>query len=576
MVKRRVILCVDDDKSILDSLEEQILMRFGNEYDCETAESGEEALEIIRELEVENRELMLVMTDQLMPGIKGDELLIRIQASNPTAIKILLTGYTGVQAALNAINNAFLYRYITKPWEENDLLLTIEEAVKSYNQTVQITEYNLYTRLLRSLNKAAREISGEINVNLLIDKFLQIALESTGAEKGLLVLSRDGVNKIEAFSFAGQDKANRFHNYTDEQAAAITTEVMENIEILIEMGIPEGFQIAAPITFKEHRIGYVYLENTLDGQPFNKNHYEILEMLASQAAISLDNAYLYSNLRERTKELEIEKEKVEHVKALLEESNQDVLDSIRYARRIQQAILPPLEELNTIFPHNFVYYVPKDIVSGDFYWWEQVQGYFMVAAADCTGHGVPGAIMAAIGSNALSQIALNDIVNPKCVLDDLHKRIRAMLYKDKQRKEVQDGLDIALLVYHQQTNTIFFAGARRPLWVMRKNNIHEIPGGRFSIGGNLVDDPLVSFKGYQAKVQPGDRIYLFTDGLPDQFGGERQRKFTLKRLKDLLEKNSDLNLNEQQQLIQSQIEDWRGNLTQTDDMLVIGLEIPQL
>ncbi len=157
-MKKPVIICVDDEKIILDSLEQQILNRLGNEYDCELAEGGEEGLEIIEDLLREGRSIAVIISDQLMPGMKGDEFLIRAHSILPETQKILLTGQASFESVKNAINKARLYRYINKPWEENDLMLTVEEAGRSFMNQIQLIEYN---RMLRTLNKATQEISGE-------------------------------------------------------------------------------------------------------------------------------------------------------------------------------------------------------------------------------------------------------------------------------------------------------------------------------------------------------------------------------------------------------------------------------
>lgn len=558
-MRKPIILCVDDEKIILDSLEEQILNRLGKEFNCELAEGGEEALEIIQDLLADKNDIAVVVSDQLMPGMTGDEFLIKAHALLPNTPKILLTGQAGIEAVKNAINKARLYRYVNKPWEENDLMLTIEEAARSYQRHLQMQEYN---RLLRNLNKATQEISGEIDYQLLVNKLMTNVVLTIGTEAGYLLTTQNNKLKLEA-AYALSHKefeyiTNEFKNNYNEFNQAISQKLIKLIE---EESQEHCF--VAPISKKGKNLGYILLENKNSKAAFNSYQKEVIQMLASQAAISLDNSTLYSRIEERNKQLE-------ETKKIIEEKNKDILDSIRYARRIQEAIMPEKDLLNFYFPEAFIFYQPKDIVSGDFYWFLEKYHKFFIAAVDCTGHGVPGAFMSVIGSNLLNQI-LNEysILEPEAILDHLNFRVQTALKQD-QNAETKDGMDIAFCSIDQENDLLQYAGANRPLWLVRKGELIKYEADKFPIGGGQFGEH--SYKGHTIPLQNGDIIYIFTDGYADQFGGEQNRKYTTKRFSDLILEIWNQPLKTQYEIIQKSFFEWKGKQEQTDDVLVIAIK----
>jgi len=567
--QKAIIICVDDEKMILDSLEDQILHRLGQEVECEVVEGGEEALELIDEYLAFDREIAVIISDQVMPGMKGDEFLIQAHKKLPDTLKILLTGQSGLEAVRNAINNARLYRYFTKPWQEEDLMLTLEEAVRSFRQNEQLKEYNLYTRLLRLLNRAAHEISSEINLNELVDKFLRIAIDCTDAYRGILILRSEEGLKIEAVASAGQQKAERFKTYENNYVQQLTSDFLANIEVLIDFEVPNPRQIASRIKHKDTEWGYIYLEKDLKGKSFSGYHYEMLGMLSTQAAIAIENSNLYSRLNEQ-------KENIERIKQIVEQKNEDITDSIKYAQRIQQTHLSDLLILNQHFRESFVLFKPRDIVSGDFYWWRLHDDRLILACADCTGHGVPGAIMSIIGSNFLEQIVNEyDMTDPASILMTLDQKVRNALQQNVQGSTTNDGMDVALISYDFEKKIVDFSGANRPIYLLRDDACYEYHPNKMSIGGNEKFRLENILTNQTIQLQEGDLLYLFSDGITDQFGGSSvpARKFSAKRLKETLFQVKDLPLSDQRALIDVLLEEWRGNTEQTDDMLLIGLRI---
>ncbi len=557
-MKKLNILCVDDEKIILDSLQEQIVNRLGKEFDCELAEGGEEALELIQDILSDKGDIAVVISDQLMPGMTGDEFLIKAHALIPNTPKILLTGQAGIDAVKNAINNARLYRYVNKPWEENDLMLTIEEAARAYQRHLQMQEYN---RLLRNLNKASQEISGEIDYQLLVNKLMTNVVLTIGTETGYLLTSNNQKLKLEAAYALSHKEFEWISNEIKNNYEEFNHQISQKLVKLIEGDAPEH-TFVAPITKKGKNLGFILLENKNTKTAFNAYQKEVIQMLASQAAISLDNSTLYKRIEERNKQLE-------ETKKIIEEKNKDILDSIRYARRIQEAIMPEKELLNIYFPESFIFYQPKDIVSGDFYWFLEKYHKFFIAAVDCTGHGVPGAFMSVIGSNLLNQI-LNEysILEPEAILDHLNFRVQAALKQD-QNAETKDGMDVAFCSIDQENDLLQYAGANRPLWLVRNGEIIKYEADKIPIGGGQFGH--MSYKGHTIPVQEGDIIYIFTDGIVDQFGGEQNKKFTSKRFADLILSISHLSMQEQMQNIKNTFMEWKGKEEQTDDVLVIGI-----
>jgi serine phosphatase RsbU (regulator of sigma subunit) len=252
-----------------------------------------------------------------------------------------------------------------------------------------------------------------------------------------------------------------------------------------------------------------------------------------------------------------------------EKKNKEITESINYAKRIQSAIMPSDAQVNEVLKEAFILYKPKDIVAGDFYYVKQHHDNLFIAACDCTGHGVPGAMVSVICNGALNRsVEEFGLTNPGLILE----KTRELIVKEfeKSNEIVQDGMDAALI--NLKNDSLQYAGAHHPLWIIRKNNlmVDEIKANNQSVGSSYLSK---SFTNHEVSVEEGDTIYLFTDGLPDQFGGENGRKFGKKALRERLMSIVKLPLNEQKQIISKAIEDWKGNLEQVDDICIIGIRI---
>jgi PAS domain S-box-containing protein len=292
--------------------------------------------------------------------------------------------------------------------------------------------------------------------------------------------------------------------------------------------------------------------------------------------------------RDITERLAMEKA-IQEQQHIIEEKNKDITDSINYAKRIQTAILPTEEEMTKVAKDYFVFYRPKDIVSGDLYWAATVkttpvegkeQQLSIIAALDCTGHGVPGAFMSIVGHTILEQTITDPNVNsPAAALDYLNNGvIKTLKQKADDDFSIKDGMDIAMVAIDQEAMSLQFAGANNPLYIVRNNELLEIDGTKQPIGAYLKESKL--FKNNQVDLQKGDCVYIFTDGIPDQFGGPKGKKFKYKQLQEILKENSSKKMPEQKIAIEKAIDDWMnykstggGTYEQTDDILIIGIRV---
>ena len=282
---------------------------------------------------------------------------------------------------------------------------------------------------------------------------------------------------------------------------------------------------------------------------------------------------LEEKVRQRTAEVVKQKEEIDKQKEQIEEYFVQVTDSIKYAQKIQEAILPPENHVRRLLPDSFILYRPKDIVSGDFYWLGEANDKVFFAAVDCTGHGVPGAFMSIVGYNQLKQaIITTGGSNPAQILDHLNQGVSETLHQKEENSTSKDGMDIAICSLNPKTLELEYAGAFNPLYLLRNNEIVETKGNKFPIG-SFLDGETPNFTNHKIQLEKGDQIYIFSDGYADQFGGPRGKKFMYKRFRELLIANSRKDLTIQKDLLKEALFDWMKNEEQVDDILVIGVRV---
>lgn len=346
------------------------------------------------------------------------------------------------------------------------------------------------------------------------------------------------------------------------------------------------FQLQAPTALQGHKpesILYVPLMlrgellGVISVQSFAKNaytheHLSFLRILASYTAIAIGNGRAYELLEQANASVKQQNERLQQANELIERNNGAILDSLEYAKRIQTAIMPAMADIKKGLPNSFIYYRSKDIVSGDFYWYMTRGDVTILAAVDCTGHGVPGAFMSVLGNTLLNNIIREgQQYVPGIILDTLDERVVQMLNQMDPNSDAADGMDIALCSLDRKTHTLSFAGANRPLHYVQGRELKEIRGDKYPIGGkNNIHGPYTT---HSIKLEPGDTFYISTDGFADQFGGRMHRKFLNKRFKQLLADLYRLDIGLQQEILNDAFETWKGDEKQLDDILVIGVRL---
>ncbi len=285
----------------------------------------------------------------------------------------------------------------------------------------------------------------------------------------------------------------------------------------------------------------------------------------------------YFLIRSTRKILKNEEEMTKNLllsKNIIETKNKDITDSINYAKKIQDAILPEEEYISNALPNSFIFFKPRDVVSGDFYWFSEQHELNIIVVADCTGHGVPGALMSMIGTSLLSEIVNHrGITNPGEILDNLDTGIQKAFKKYLSDEiENKDGMDISICTIDKSNTKLLYAGAFRPLIKIKNGAMEEYRGNRFPIGGGS-SYKKTTFTTHEITIKKGDNFYMFSDGFPDQFGGIKEKKYMNKQFKKLLMTINPQPSSSKLKLLEKAFTDWKGEIEQLDDILVLGFEI---
>jgi len=401
------ILYIDDEQDNLTVF----YSTFRRNFKVHLANSGQEGLEIMKK-----HSIHLVIADQRMPEMTGIEFLEKIKLNFPDCIRIVLTGFTDVEAIIQAINKGRVYRYVTKPWNKDELKLTIERALETYN-----------------LKQQNRQL------------------------------------------------------YTDLEEANLTLE---------------------------------------------------------------------KKVIERTKKIESQRK--------------ELTDSIQYASRIQSALLPQKEELDKHLPSYFILNKPRNIVSGDYYWLAHKEDKVVVAVADCTGHGIPGAFMSILGLAHMNEI-LNQtaIIKADEILNQLRRKVIKSLHQTGKYDEARDGMEIALCVVDFNEQKLQYSGAFRPLYLIRDNDLTELKGDSMPIG--IYHEDEIPFKYKELNFTNKDIIYMFSDGYVDQLGGPDRKTFKSKKFKQILIDAHQKPMDLQKELLENEFEAWRSEYEQIDDIMIMGI-----
>ncbi|MCE3227573.1 MAG: protein serine/threonine phosphatase [Bacteroidetes bacterium] len=295
-----------------------------------------------------------------------------------------------------------------------------------------------------------------------------------------------------------------------------------------------------------------------------KNRIFNIALIAISVLLVISGGMMYSRFKIKA---ESEK-KLKSQNEIISQKNKDITDSINYSRKIQDAILPSEKNILELFPQSFVYYKPKDIISGDFYWCAKVGSLKYFAVADCTGHGVPGALMSMLGTSLLKEIILTrNITKTNEILNELRKLVINALDQNSGSK---DGMDIALICYDEKNKELHFSGANNAAIIVSNNNLNELKPDKQPIGSY---EKTEDFTSKTISVEPGTLVYMYTDGYADQFGGPKGKKFKYKQLDDLLIANNNSSLQLQKEILHKALSDWKGTLEQVDDVCVVGIRL---
>ncbi len=461
---------------------------------------------------------------------------------------------------------------------------------------------------MRSIIKASQTLSGEVVLSKLLEKMLQIVMENAGAEFAVLLQRAEGGQFKVIAESKGVGNYQSIDQASIEEYGKIATSIVNyvirtkdsvvlnnakedkkyNTDAYIRTYQPKSV-LCFPITYKGRTAGIFYLENNLAEGVFTTDRLEILKLLSAQISISLENALLYENLeekvRERTKKLHERNEEVRAQAEVLaatnkelDSKNQAITASINYAQRIQSAMLPLSEDFQKHFQDHFILFRPRDIVSGDFYWLAKKEGKVIVAAVDCTGHGVPGAFMSLISEAKLNEVInLQHITQADEVLNTLNKQVKTFLQQDETNN--RDGMDMAICVIDKQAQVMEYAGAGNPLIYIQNDEegvpqLHYVKADIFPIGG-FNKHTSYTFKRHLIDISKPTTFYIFSDGYQDQFGGVERRKFMTKRFRELLFEVHHQPMREQKNILDTTLDAWmrEGNSPQVDDILVMGFRI---
>ena len=479
--------------------------------------------------------------------------------------------------------------------EHKDLLEHKLDGTENHikdNETTHSSQSNSSAIDIETIMDAAKNISGEIVLPELIKKTMKIILEHAGARRGALLLMNTSIDKLqvkaEGLVYQTGIKVSLKDDDVSKRSLPIT--LIRYVErtgqaVILHNACKEGnfvtdsyiqlqhsmSVLALPIQYQGRLTGVLYLENNIAANVFTKRSVNVLNMLSAQVAISIENALLYEEqerkVSERTAEIQIKKTEIER-------KNTKLTDSIKYANRIQEAMMPRNMVLDEAFADNFIFLRPRDIVSGDFYWFKKKDNLLLIAAADCTGHGVPGALMSMLGVSLLNDIVSRDITQPAEILNELRVKIKDSLHQnlDTENKSLtQDGIDIAFCTINIETLEMQFAGAYNPVYIIRNHELIEIKGDRMPIGVHPKDDNGFNPENFQ--LQKNDSIYLFSDGYYSQFGGPKSEKMKHTRFKEHLLSIQDFTMQDQKRRLENKFEDWKGMRDQVDDILVIGIKV---
>lgn len=443
------------------------------------------------------------------------------------------------------------------------------------------------------INQQNDELSSQREELIQQKNALQDQREELRAQKELLQLKNNELNKISQVTNLSNNRISIFkpNGEVDWFNAAFSKlinidldeyKTRQPINIINVSSNAESLKAALEICKSEKTVASYESEETLETGETVWMQTTLTPIFDEQEKLSLiiavDSDITQLKLYEKNVELQkAEAEKQRNLALMqkdeIEAKQNEIFGSIRYAKRIQTAMMPKIKQIQRDFSDSFVLFMPKDIVSGDFYWYHRIDNKYFIAAVDCTGHGVPGAFLSIIGSYLLNSIVIhNGVFRPADILKHLNRKIKISLKSEGMLDQSNDGMDIAMAVIDKEKHIIEYAGALRPMYLYSNNEFVELKGDKIPITSNISGTSInSSYTNYEYPFNTGDQFYIFSDGIIDQFGGGDGKKYLTKRFKDLLAEIKDLPMKEQKELIKKDHDEWRGRYDQVDDILVIGI-----
>lgn len=407
-------------------------------------------------------------------------------------------------------------------------------------------------------------ITGIIFPALFICVSILAKLNDEGTNAVFYILPRIGIIVLSAISFSVLIISDKVKAITVAIFSIIILLLFNKIHGFFGVEVKDSFVISSDVQILYHGTLGLYVFIIL------------LSVFLHQINVSYEKIVIAQKdeLTDRNVEITAQNEELEKQRNIINEQNRSITDSIRYAKRIQQAAIPD-DGLDTEKLDYFILFKPRDIVSGDFYWIKtiekQEQKNHIIIAADCTGHGVPGAFVSMLGISFLNEITVSiKELHADIILNDLRTKIKESLFHKTENTQAKDGMDIALCIIDDQSLEMSFAGAHNPLFLVRNGELIIFKADRQPVGANKIEKP---FSVQKLQLEKNDTFYLFSDGYIDQFGGPGNEKFKSGRFKNMILETSLLEMNKRKDFTEKVIEDWRANQEQLDDILLLGFEI---
>ncbi|MFD1552111.1 hypothetical protein DNU06_00565 [Putridiphycobacter roseus] len=470
------------------------------------------------------------------------------------------------------------------------ILITTFFLLFSYYSELTLQEKSQYDKLSAIVNTLAIEVDGDLHAELYekyktekegaiiaqddayrtLNKLLRRAAKENELNSPIYTLVYEPSNNTFKYVVRSDDFIDFNNTYSNPPEALFKN--LKRGGVIPKYNSENGEWISAfhPIKNKQGNVVGI-LEADIEFTKFNKevwSHFVEKAVIVVLVILFLV-VFLLFYARKILNEDYQQKVLLAYQKRTIEMKNKDIMDSIRYALKIQNAMLPSEKEFKHCFQDGFVLHLPKDVVAGDFYWMERRGDVIYFAVADCTGHGVPGSILTIICSNALNNtIHENPNADTGEILDEVRKKVIHFLTKGGQ--DINDGMDIALCKLNLKTHELSFAGAYNPLYIISNNSLKILPGNKQPVGRFVVQAP---FDSHHVKLNKNDCIYLFTDGYADQFGGPKQKKFKYNQLRELLLDLASDEMELQKDMLLDVFNIWKGDLEQIDDVCIMGIRI---